>query len=71
MTDNTPVFMIKDDGGLWRGPSYLVDDLQRRGWKVVINPKRTYYPEHDKKHPNYKSEGNIKKELDALPVEVI
>lgn len=63
--------MIKADGGLWEGPSYLAEELKKKGWRYVVNPKRNYYPEYDTTHPNYKSEEDLEIESDILKVEVL
>jgi hypothetical protein len=67
---NTPVHMIGTDGGLRIIPSYLANDMKERGWKIVNNPKRTYFPELDKTSPHYKPEETTE-DMDMLPLDLI
>lgn len=45
--------------------------LLEKGWKVVNNPKRVWYPEFDQTHPSYKENHLIESEdnSDILEVE--
>lgn len=66
------VHMVGTDGGLRTIPSYLVDELTKKGWKLVINPKRNYYPEYDQTSPFYKRNVNTTPDIaDILLVEVL
>lgn len=67
---NGHTYLISIDGSLKLIPNYLVNDLQKKGWSVVINPKRTYYPEHDQTSPHYKKTVSIES-FDTLPVELV
>lgn len=68
---NEPTFLIGPDGGLRRVPAYMVNDLQKQGWRLVINPKRQYYQEYDSTHPNYKKPEDQGEETDMVEVEII
>ena len=59
------------DGGLRCIPHYMVPDLEKLGWRVVMNPKRKWYPEFDRTAPSYKEQEviNIDEDSDTLEVE--
>lgn len=65
------IHMIKNDGGLWHGAQVLVADLEKQGWRQVVNPKRTYYAEYDKTSNSYRDETiiDINEDTDILMVE--
>ena len=65
------IHMIKNDGGLWHGAPELIVELEKQGWRQVVNPKRLYYPEYDKTHPSYRDETivDINEDTDILIVE--
>ena len=65
--------MIKIDGSLWHGSSILIPELEKLGWRQVTNPKRTYYPEHDKTSPAYREQEliDVNEDTDLLVVEVL
>jgi hypothetical protein len=50
----TTVHMIKIDGQVGEFPAYMAAELGKRGYLVVVNPKRNYYIEHDQTLPSYK-----------------
>ncbi len=72
MDNKALVDLIGLDGGLRHVPEYLVPELKKKGWKVIHNAKRTYFPELDQTSPYYRAE---EKEIDEsnfiLKVEVI
>lgn len=39
--------MINKQGNVKVIPLYLVDTKRADGWKIVINPKQSYFPEFD------------------------
>lgn len=49
------VTMINPRGGLREIQSSMVPDLKSQGWKIVVNPKRDYYPELDSSGKNSKT----------------
>lgn len=63
--------VIATDGGLRHVAGNTVNDLILRGWKVVVNPKRNYYPEYDRTHPSYRDEQlvDFNEDTDTLIVE--
>ena len=65
--------MIKLDGSLWHGSSYMIPELEKQGWRQVINPKRNYYFEFDTTHPSYKDREKIGIEdtTEILQVEIV
>ena len=65
--------LIKPDGSLWHGNSYLIPELEKQGWRQVINPKRNYYFEFDTTHPSYKDREKIGIEdtTEILQVEIV
>lgn len=63
--------MVGIDGGLRRIPAYLSNDLQKKGWRIVLNPKRNYYPEYDQTSPHYHPTNDPEKEITTLYVDVI
>lgn len=65
------VYLIGVDGGLRQVPAYMVNDMQKRGWRFVVNPKRQYYPEYDQTSPNYKKEEDSSMEIEELEVDVL
>lgn len=67
---NQPVYLIGLDGGLRKIPAYMVNDLQKQGWRMVTNPKRNYYPEYDQTSPHYKPDNQIEPDSDTLYVDV-
>lgn len=66
----TKAHMVATDGGLRHIDPLYVDELRAKGWKVVMNPKRTYFPEHDQTSPHYKKESEIEN-IDTLPIIVL
>ncbi len=44
--------MINPRGGLREIQASLVPQLKEQGWKIVVNPKRDYYPELDNSGKN-------------------
>jgi hypothetical protein len=43
----TKCTLLAPDGGVRYIPLYLKDDLLKKGWKVINNPKSEYYPAYD------------------------
>lgn len=68
---NEKCYIIGTDGTLRYMPAYLIPDLQKKGWRLVSNPKRTYYAEFDQTNPNWKSPDEPEQEIDTLKVEVV
>lgn len=68
---NEPTYMIGLDGGLRKIPAYMVNELQKQGWRMVTNPRRQYFPEFDRTNPNYKEQGEPEIEMKILKVDVI
>lgn len=44
--------MINPRGSLREVSSTLVPELKAAGWKIVVNPKKDYYPELDQDNKN-------------------
>jgi len=66
------IYMIGVDGGLRIIPGYLSDGLKQQGWKIINNPKRTYYPEYDRTSPHYKDrEEKLNVDSEFLTIEVL
>ena len=65
------VDLISTDGSLKHIPAYLVDEMQKKGWRIVHNPKRTYYPEYDTTSPHYKKEQEVSEDSDMLQVTIL
>ena len=67
------IHLIGLDGGLRLVASYLVPDLEKQGWRQVVNPKRNYYPEHDKTSPSYREQEliDLNEDTDLLVVEIL
>lgn len=65
------ISMVGVDGGLRRIPTYLANDLQKKGWRIVLNPKRNYFPEYDQTSPHYRPDDDPDKELTTLHVDVL
>jgi len=64
--------LIGLDGGLRHVPSTMVQELEKLGWQQVVNPKRTYYAEHDRTSISYREQeivGNTEDE--TLDIEII
>lgn len=64
------VHMFATDGGLRHMDNRLVPELQKQGWIVVTNPKRSYAPEYDQTSPYYRPDGKHA-ELELLHVDII
>jgi len=45
--DNTFINMIGPDGKVRNIRSYMKDELLKKGFRVVINPKQEWYPQFD------------------------
>ena len=69
--DKPHAHLIKIDGSLWHGPSGMVSDLEKLGWRQIINPKRTYYPEFDRTSANYREPNAEVVEEDTLEGELL
>ena len=66
--------IIGVDGGVRHIASQsLITELERQGWRIVINPKRTYYAEYDTTHPSYKEHEKIgiSDSTETLEVEIV
>lgn len=65
--------MIKIDGSLWHGSATLIPELEKQGWRVVVNPKRSYYAEYDKTSNSYRDETivDVNEDTDMLDVELL
>ncbi len=65
--------LLGPDGGLRHIESSTVAlELEKQGFRKVLNPKREYYPEFDKTHPSYKEQETINlSDNDVLEVERI
>jgi hypothetical protein len=68
---NAQIHMISIDGGLRQIPQYMTNDLQKKGWRIVTNPKRTYYAEYDQTSPYYRPGDNAEDDNFALHVDVL
>lgn len=66
--------MIAIDGGLRHinNPAIMME-LEKQGWRQVLNPKRTYYYEYDTTHPSYKEREKIGMEddIEVLQVDIL
>ena len=62
--------LVGRDGGLRHLPSYLVSELEKQGFRQVLNPKRSYFPEFDQTHPSFKTI-EVEENPDILPGEWI
>lgn len=56
------VSVVNTRGSLKYVQANLVDDLKAQGWHIVINPKRSYFPELDTEN-KYRA-GPVVEELD-------
>ena len=56
------VSMVNTRGSLKYVQASLVPELKALGWKIVVNPKRSYFPELDSEN-KYKS-GPVEEELE-------
>jgi len=68
---NSKIYLVGIDGGLRLIPGYLVPELQKKGWHIVHNPKRTYFPEYDQTSPHYKKEQNKSEESNILEIKIL
>ncbi len=73
-TEVEHIYMISTDGSKKIIPSYLKDEMIKRGWKVAINApnNKNYWPELDQTSPYYQKNKNPEvEERDILDVEVL
>lgn len=64
--------MIGTDGGLRHIAPLYSEDLKAKGWKIVVNPKRTYWPEYDQTSKFYRKDDTpLTVTSDVLEVEVL
>lgn len=71
LDNNTKITIIGLDGKVRSVPSYMKDELLKKGWRIVINPKREYYFEFDQsiKGNTTPTELENVSEVDVLPIE--
>ena len=60
------VTMVNTRGSLKYIQANLVPELKAQGWKIVVNPKRSYFPELDIEN-KYKS-GPVAEELEEANI---
>jgi hypothetical protein len=51
---NSKISMLGVDGGVKYVPAYMREELLKKGWKVISNPKMEYYPEWDQSLQGYR-----------------
>lgn len=64
---NELVSVINTRGNLRYVQSGMIPELKAQGWKVVVNPKREYYPELDIENKNHNA-GPVEEELDEYNI---
>lgn len=47
--------MVGIDGGVKYVPYYMRDELIKKGWKIINNPKVEYFPEFDSTLQGYQT----------------
>ena len=57
------VSMVNIRGSLKYVQAGMVPELKAQGWRIVVNPKREYYPELDQENKN-NNMGPVAEELD-------
>lgn len=67
---STKITMLGLDGGVKYVPAYMREDLLKRGWKVIINPKEEYYPQYDRTIQGYSNTSETIEEEDSNYLEV-
>lgn len=55
--------MINPRGSLREIQAMMVPELKAQGWRVVVNPKRDYFPELDEANKN--NQKNMGQEIDG------
>jgi hypothetical protein len=67
---NSTISMIGVDGGVKYVPSYMREELLKKGWKVVSNPKMEYYPQYDRSLQGFTTDSETVEEDDNNFLEV-
>lgn len=50
---NQEVTMINTRGRVVHAKRWMLADLRQQGMKIIVNPKREYYPEHDAENQRF------------------
>lgn len=67
---NTKITMLGLDGGVKYVPLYMKEELLKKGWKVITNPKEEYYPQYDQTLQGYFSAPDVVEEVESNFLEV-
>ena len=73
-TPNGKVHMINLRGRVVEVESWEVDDKRKLGWKIVVNPRQSYYFEYDQSAGGIQAPENLLEnieEADVLPGQYI
>ena len=62
--------MVKSDGKVGVFPSYLKEELLKKGFALIINPKQSYYPQYDRTLKGYGKNPEVIEEDDPNYLEV-
>lgn len=67
---STKISMLGIDGGVKYVPIYMRDELLKKGWKVITNPKMEYYPQYDQSLQGFTTDSEAVEENDNNFLEV-
>lgn len=67
---NTKCTMLAPDGGVRYIPLYMKEELLKKGWKIINNPKEEYYPQYDTTLQGYTTNAETVEEEDSNVLEV-
>lgn len=56
INQNSTISMIGVDGGVKYVPLYMREELLKKGWKIIVNPKMEYYPQYDQSLQGFRNE---------------
>lgn len=67
---NSKISMLGVDGGVKYVPAYMREELLKKGWKIISNPKMEYYPQYDQGLQGFATNSESVEEEDSNFLEV-
>lgn len=65
MNEGLKIQMINPTGRVVIVPISMKNTLLKQGFKIIINPKNEYYPQHDEKNSGFRDYENIIESMEA------
>lgn len=65
MPEDVPIQLLNPTGRVVTVSSHMKEELLKKGFRIIINPKEEYYPTYDSQADRYLKDQNI---MENIPV---